>query len=149
HRASLLTAPFLRIEEEDPVLLDRPVEVKAEVVIAQLLLGLAPRIQQEIGRIERVIAEEFKGRAVKLIAASFCDQIDNSALRLTEFRAEAVAFDTELLNRVNRREDQQRGVRSHIHIIDAVNGPYIRIRLVAVDRHVYVPVKPSAAGGKR
>src|SRR5262249_4322764 len=101
HSAALLTAPFLRIEEEDPVLLDRPVEVKAEVVIAQLLLFLLLRRQEEIRLIERVIAEEFKGRAVELIAAGFCDQVDDGALSLAVLRAEAIAFDTEFLNRVN------------------------------------------------
>src|SRR5262249_33476443 len=44
HSAATLTAPLLRIEEEDPILLDRSIEIEAEVVISQLLFGLVLRI---------------------------------------------------------------------------------------------------------
>src|SRR5262249_43080446 len=97
-------------EEERPVFLDGPVEVEAVVIIAQLAFGLTSHIEKEIGGVQRVIAQEFKDGAVKLIAAAFGDEVDDGALRLAELGAEAVALDTKLLDRVYGREDQQRKV---------------------------------------
>ena len=65
------------------------------------MLWLTGTVEKEISSIERVVTQELKGRAVKLIAATLGDQIDHGALRLTVFRAETIALDTKLFDRID------------------------------------------------
>src|SRR6266498_4674004 len=120
--AALLAAPLLRPEEEDSVLDNRAAEIAAEVLVLQLPFRLTSGIKEEIVCVETVTAQEIEASAMKLIAAAFRDQIDDGALCLTVLCAEAVAFDFELCNGINRRKHQKRGVRTDVHIVNAVNS---------------------------
>src|SRR6185436_18466903 len=105
-------------------------------------------IEKCICRIERVIAQKIKTGAVKIVAAAFCDQVDDSALRLSIFGAEAITLDTELCDRIDRGKHKQGGIRTDVHVVDAVDGPEIGIRLIAVHRHVNVGVEAGTSGGE-
>src|SRR5262245_40825529 len=142
-------APFFGPEEERSILDDRSVEVAAEVVVTQLASLLSGSIQKEVVGIQRVISQKLEYRAVKLVAAAFGDQIDHGALSLSELRAETVSFHAEFLDRVDGWKDQQGGIRTDVHVVDAVDGPEIGVRLVSVDRHIDVRVESGASRCKR
>src|ERR1044071_9043128 len=101
--ATFLTTPFFTPEEERFVFPNRTIEVEAEVFVLELAFvnEIALRISRWIGieksirSIQRVITQEIKTGAVKIVAAAFCDQIDDSALCLSIFGAEAVTLDAE------------------------------------------------------
>src|SRR5712692_2598320 len=148
HGSPTLAAPLFRIEEEDPVLNDRSIEIEPVVVVAKNLFGLTSLIEKEISRIKSVIPKKLKNGTVETVRTTFGYQVDDGALRLAELSTKAIALDAKLRNSINGWEDQQRCVRTYVHVIDAVNGPHIRVRLVAVDRHVHMRIKPRAASGK-
>ena len=64
---------------------------------------------------------------MKLVAAAFGNEIDYRPLRLAIFRAEAVSLHPELLNRIDGRKDQERRVRTDVHIVHAVDRPQVGI----------------------
>src|SRR5205085_1584679 len=78
--AANLAPPLLVPEEEGPVLalpnplvaaelgqVDRAAEVEAEVVVAQLGLGLPAAVVEEVAGVQHVVAQELEERAVELI----------------------------------------------------------------------------------
>ena len=116
HNAPVLATPLFIPEKEDLVLLDWAAEVEAIVVVLQLSLRLSGSVKKEISSIQFVTAQKLKAGSVKLVAAAFSNQIDHGALGLTVLSAEAVTLDTELLNRIDRRKDEQGG--------DSIRRPY-------------------------
>ncbi len=73
------------------------------------------------------MSEEFKRGSVKIVRATFRNQVDNRALRLPKLGAETVTLNAKLLNRIDRRRIQQRAVRADVHVVDAIDGPQIRV----------------------
>src|SRR5690349_2621058 len=67
HRAAFLTPPLFRPEEEHSVLDDWTTEVAAEVVVLQLRFRLSRTVQEEAVGIQRIVAEELKNAAVKVV----------------------------------------------------------------------------------
>src|SRR6185295_7814432 len=130
------------------VLDDWATEVAAVVVVVQLRLRLAGAVQEEVVGVKRIVSEKLERGAVKIIAAALRDQVDHRALRLAKLCTEAVALNTKLLNRVDRRKHEQRAVRTDVHVVDAVNRPQIRVGLVAVDRHVDARVESGSTRRK-
>jgi len=115
---TFLTAPFFTPEEERFVFPNRAIEIEAEVFIFQraFVNQLALRIFRGIGieksicGIQRSITQKIKTSAVKIVTAAFCDQVDDSALRLALLRTKAVTLDAKLCDRVDRGKHQQGGV---------------------------------------
>jgi hypothetical protein len=128
--AAPLAPPIFRIEE-DAVFDERPAEVAAKVIVAQLLLRLAGLIKEVGCRFNELLRRN--------------SNVDNRPLRLAEFGAEAVAFDVKLRDGVYGRKDQQRRVRANVHIVDAVNRPHVGVRGVAVDYNQEIPALVQAA----
>src|SRR5436189_3711923 len=116
HDAAAFATPLLIPEKENPVLLDRATEVEAIVVVFQLRFWLTCPIQEEIRGVQFIAAIKLEASAVKLIAAAFSDEINDRALRLTVLGAEAITLNAKLLNRIDRRKDQQRSIRPDIHV---------------------------------
>src|SRR5215831_9948822 len=80
---------------------------------------------------------------MKSVAAALGNKINHRTLGLPVLSTETVAFNTKLFNRVDRGKDQQRGIRSHVHVINAVDCPHVSVRLVAVNRHIDVRIEPG------
>src|ERR1044071_5393341 len=86
---------------------------------------------------------------MKLITAAFSDKIDHGSLSLAVLCAEAVALDFKLRDRIDRRKHQKGGIRTNVHIVNAINSPHVGVRLVSIDGHVHVRIKAGATSGKR
>ena len=80
---------FIVAEEENLVLDDRTATGDAKLVLTQGALGNATGIFEEVGSVEFVVAEEFPGRAMKLLVPDLivafktaAPERPNSALKL-------------------------------------------------------------------
>src|SRR5215510_2344137 len=118
---------------------DRPAERAAENVITErrfLLLAVHNR-REEIGRVQRVVAQVFKQRAVKLVAARFSRGDDDAARRTAVFRRVIVRENLDLLHGLDRRvnvylPDSQ----PHVLPRPAVNPEHLRLSSPAREREV-------------
>src|SRR6185369_9889291 len=99
--AAIFTAPLFRPEEEHSVLDDWAAEVSTVVVVIEFWSLIARTVDEEVVAVEGVVPVELEQAAVKVVAATLGDQVDDRALRLTKLRAEAIALNTKLLNRVD------------------------------------------------
>ena len=61
---------------------------------------------KEISRVQRLVPEELEGAAPKRIAPGLGRQVDDPAVEAAELGGRAVAFDLELLNRVDVRKER-------------------------------------------
>src|SRR5690349_9976919 len=99
--AAIFTTPLFRPEEEHSVLDDRATEIAAEVVVVEFRPLVARAVDEEVVTVERVVPVELEEAAVKVVAATLGDQVDDRALRLTKLSAEAVALNAKFLNRID------------------------------------------------
>ena len=132
HRAADRLALALIVDEEERVVLDeRAAERAAELIAAVLRLGLERRLE-EVRRVQRFVAEELEGVAVKRVGARLGRQVDDAAVEPAELGRRAVAFDLEFLNRVDDREERDLA-RLGLQHGDAVEEVFVGARPPAVD----------------
>ncbi len=132
----VLLVPLRRCEEMQLVLDDRSANRAAEVVALQLVLRLVRSLEEVVLRVQRVAAAEVEAAAAELVRAAAGDDVDLRAAGLAELRAVAVAQDLELLDRLDRRVDEDRAVRADVVVVRAVDRPEIRGDVAAADREV-------------
>ncbi len=79
---------FVVAEEESRILLDRTAEGKA--ILVALEGRLLARVEEVLG-VERVVAQELKDRAVKIVGAGLDRNVDGPAERAAGFRPVSVS----------------------------------------------------------
>ena len=164
--ATALAVPLFRPEEEDFVLLDRTTDGVAEVVAAQKVLLSAHRIagdaadfllaEEKVFGIEHVVAAVIVGIPVKLVSATFRDEVDLGAASSAILWTVAVAQDLKFLDGVHRGIDENGALRSYVIVIGPVHLPLVGVGRCAAERDVHprqqpliLIVKPSSHGSAR
>ena len=94
--AEALAQPFVGGEVEQPILLQRAAERRAELVAREV--GLAGDVEV-VARVERVVAMELEGAAAERVGAGLGQDVDLPAVVAAELRAVGVRFDAELADR--------------------------------------------------
>ena len=110
HVAALVLVPLQGDEEVQLVLEDRTAEGAAEVVPLERRLLLARLLQEVVGGVQLVAARVVVAAAVELVRAAAGHEVDLRAAGLAELGAVVVALDLELLDRVDRRVDEDGAV---------------------------------------
>ena len=101
HRpADGLPLPLVVEEEERAVAPDRTADHSAELVAAKLRLHGARR-REEVSRVHRFVPGELEDASAQRIATRLGRQVDHAAVEPAELGRRAVAFDLELLDRVD------------------------------------------------
>ncbi len=106
----LLPIAFIREHEERLVRavveagdLHRAVDLEAVLIELVIRLRLVVHLQEVLGRIERLAAQELVDRAVQIVRAGLQRHVDDAAGGAAVLRVVAVGDDLELLDRVDRR----------------------------------------------
>ncbi len=120
-------------EEERLVLDDRPAEGGAELVLREVRLRAAGLVQEEVVRIEAIVAQELEHAAVEVVRARLDLQVHDAAERLTELGRVGAGLDLELLERVDAREDHDR-LQPGLVVVDAVEHVVVVAGALAVGR---------------
>ena len=134
----ILAEAFVVAEDEGAVASDRAAGGGAELIALKRRSGA---LVEEVGSVERVVAEEFVNRAVEIIGAGLRGDDDLPAGVLAEFGAVVVALDVEFANGIDAEELAAGSAGSHVVFggageFDAVEEEEILLRAVAVDGEV-------------
>ena len=91
-------------------------------------------VEEEIGGVQFVIAQEFKGGAMESLATRLGYDVDHAACGKAKFRAVIVAQNSELADGIHGGENQQGRIGANVEIVDAVDQPEISIGGIAIHR---------------
>ena len=83
-----------------------PPNDEAELILAVFALGNATKVNEEIGGIELVVAEEFPSAAVELVGTGLDGCVENGAGRAADFGAVVTGLYFEFLNGIDGRADR-------------------------------------------
>src|SRR5882762_7368359 len=117
--------PFLRSKEKDLVLLDGPPDGASEVVPPnRILLGIGVEsFKNGVLGIQKVVAAEVIGAAVKCVRPRLADECDNASASSPKLRAIAVPLDLELLNGVDGRVNKECAIRTYVEVVGPIHQP--------------------------
>src|SRR5262249_38774094 len=133
---SELPAPFLRPEEEDLILLDRASYSVSEVVKSQLCLVCPARIEEKVGSIQRIVANEFIGRPVKCIGTGLGYEVNLGAAGGRHIRSVGVGLHLEFFDRINGRVNQDGASGAVVNVINAVHQPGVSVSRASTHRDI-------------
>jgi hypothetical protein len=110
----------------------------AKLILPQLALGNAPVVFKPVRRIQLVVAEELPHRAVQAVGAGLDGRVQNRAGGTAQFGAEVRRLHLELLDGVQRRQDDEVGAVEEVDrvgvVVDAVEQVVVLRRTQAVGR---------------
>jgi hypothetical protein len=159
HLAARLLQPGVVGEEEGPVVAvvqpgddERPAGRGAELMTIERRLrihedaaiGLRDLADEEIAGVECVVAQVLEGGAVQRVAARLRGDGDDAGAA-AELGGEDAGEHLELAHLLDRRGDDDR-VERVLVVVDAVDQPRIRVRLVAERVEVRRPARVEGAG---
>src|SRR5207249_3953685 len=115
------TLPLIIHEEKRAVRNDWPAENSTELIATVRRLDRACR-REVVARVQRFVPEEVESIPMKCVAAGLGGQIHHPAVEAAEFCRRAVAFDLELLNRVDdgKKRDLTRLRLKHGNAVEQV-----------------------------
>ena len=140
--------PFVRVEEEGPVALDRPADRRAGVVVEDLLLrNAAHDVLVEVG-VQRGVAVDVVRGAVELVGAAANRHRDGATAGPAELGVVGAGRHAHFLHGVGRRHERQAAARSSFtaRIGRAVEREAVAAGDAAVDRnavHAAVVERPQ------
>jgi len=133
--------PLFAYKKEELVLLDRSVEVPAEIVEPQF----RSYGREETTPVKLVIAKEFKSAAVKSVATAARDNIDGCSGVATIFSGKVGGLDLDFLDEVNSDVVDLTVVAAGIHIEAAINREVVVIGSIPIDSRL----ANAQTGGQR
>src|SRR5262249_4865944 len=95
-------------EEKHLVAADAPTHRAAELVLPEWRFGAPVFVVEKVVGVERVVAQEFEGAAVKSVLARFDLDVNDAAARPPELGGVGAGLDFELFERVYAGEDDDR-----------------------------------------
>src|SRR5436190_5531118 len=119
---------FLTHKKEELILLDRSVEVPAEIVKAQF----RSYRREEIARVEFVVAEKLKRAAVIRVAATARDDINCGSGVAPVFSGKVRSLNFDFLHKVNTDVVDLTVVATRIHVEAAINREAVVVGSIAV-----------------
>src|SRR5215831_18794559 len=123
-----LTESFPRPEEKRLILDDGPAECRAVLIAVKRILLGTRLVCEEVGSIQRIVAEEFENRTMELIRPAFGHNTDLAACSSPEFRSRNAGLNSKLLHRVGDPEVTQYGIDLSIYVAHAIEQERIRLR---------------------
>ena len=98
-------------------------------ILEERAVGLRRLADEEVARVERVVAQELERGAAQLIGAGLGGH-GHDAGAASELRGEHAREHLELADLLDRRRDDH-GVERELVVVDAVDEPAVRVRLMA------------------
>src|SRR5262249_10195909 len=111
------TETLIVAKDKDLILDDRTTGRYAELVLAKSTLGDSAGIFKIVGGVELVVAEESPCGTVQLVGTRLKRGVQNRRAGTAVFRAETRGLDFELLDRVNRRQNDEVSAVQKVHCI--------------------------------
>src|SRR6267378_2083681 len=118
---------------------DRPASRQPKLVLAQFALLNSTGILKIVGSIELIVAQEFPEGAMQFVGAGFDRGIENRGSGAAELGTEARGFNSELINRVDRRKNDV------VRTVQEIHG--VRVVVNAIEQ-VIVLRRPISIGGE-
>src|SRR5208337_1553782 len=113
----------------------RNVYRSADRVTKNVLVEHRYRGAEEIARIQRRVAEVFKGRAVEVVRPRFGGEQNHGALQQSVLNAVVILKDSDFLNGIRVRSNRRLGHVPGVHVPQAVQGIEGAARAHAIDGH--------------
>src|SRR5207249_11413604 len=118
-------------EEKRLIFADRSADAGAELVLLQRF-DLTVE-SEEVGGVERVVAQELPKRAVKLVRAGAGNNVRGGTSGMSEFGVGAVSQDSEFGDCIHRWLEHEAAIDS-IEVAGAVDEEVVRLRALTVHR---------------
>ena len=142
---------FIIAKEEGLTLHDRAAQTSSELVLPELLLRqLCPSGEVVVAiRIESIVPEKFKQRAVEIVASRLRQNVDHTARCAADFGAIKIRQNFKFLNGVNRRPDSNSANESLV-VVHAIDQVVVGDRVLPVHgiRRVQTAVVRACTGGQ-